>query len=479
MDRIRKNPLSIAVIGDLMIDHYIWGKCERISPEAPVQVIEVSKESSLLGGAGNVIRNLISLHSSVSVYTVLGSDESALLAKRLLEEDGANFTEVIEESGRVTTKKSRVIASNQQIIRFDDENRTDISLLSQESLLSTLQEHIETYDAILLSDYGKGLLTASLTQSIIALANLHNKPVLVDPKGDDYSKYRGATLLTPNKKEASQASSIDIIDKVTLKDAGFKLKDELSLEYGIITLSEDGIAIFDQDMDIIPTVAREVYDVTGAGDTVLASLGVALSTGMDIVEACHFANKAAAIVVAKVGSATATLDEIEEYEHSLNKGEIESKIKDFIQIERIAKRLKTQGRKVIFTNGCFDILHRGHASYLQKAKALGDILIVGLNSDESVRRLKGESRPVNILEDRAYLLAALESVDYLIPFGEDTPYQLIEKIMPDTLVKGADYKGKEVVGSDLAGEVQLIHFVEGKSTSSIIEKIGRESKEIK
>ena len=473
MDRFRQKETRIAVIGDLMIDHYIWGECERISPEAPVQVLEVAKESSMLGGAGNVINNLIAMESSVSVYTVIGDDQNARLAEKLLSEAGADSTAVLHQKGRVTTKKSRVIASNQQIIRFDDEDREDISLRSQHALLTELSSRIFGYDAILLSDYGKGVLTPTLTKDIISLAIAHNKPILVDPKGSDYSKYHGATLLTPNRKEASQATGIQIRDHDTLEEAGFKLKNELALQYGIITLSEEGIAIFDKKMSLIPTVAREVYDVTGAGDTVLASLGIALAHRLDITEACEFANKAAAIVVAKIGSATATLNEIEEYEHMLNKSQIESKIKDFTQIERISRRLKNQGRKVIFTNGCFDILHRGHASYLQKAKALGDILIVGLNSDASVRRLKGESRPVNPLEDRAYLLSALESVDYVVPFEEDTPYELIKKVYPDILVKGADYRDKEVVGSDIAGEVCLIEFIEGKSTSSIIEKIGK------
>ncbi len=475
MDKIRQKQARIAVIGDLMIDHYIWGNCERISPEAPVQVLEVSRENSLLGGAGNVINNLIALDAKASVYTVIGDDENANLAEKLLKEAGAECTALLRQEGRVSTKKSRIIASNQQIIRFDDEDREDISLRLQHELLTKLSTNIFGYDAILLSDYGKGVLTPTLTKDIIALAAAHNKPILVDPKGEDYSKYQGATLLTPNRKEASLATHIKISNETTLKEAGFKLKNELDLDYAIITLSEEGIAIFDEQMSLIPTVAREVYDVTGAGDTVLASLGIALAHDLDIIEACEFANKAAAIVVAKIGSATATLNEIEEYEHTLNKGQIESKVKDFTQIERIAKRLKTQGRKVIFTNGCFDILHRGHASYLQKAKELGDFLIVGLNSDESVRRLKGESRPVNILEDRAYLLAALESVDYVIEFTEDTPYELIKKIYPDILVKGADYEGKEVVGSDLAGEVRLIDFVEGKSTSSIIGKIERQN----
>ena len=474
MDRIRAKNLHIAVVGDLMIDHYIWGKCERISPEAPVQVVEVAKESTLLGGAGNVIHNLISLESRVSVYTVLGVDESADLARRLLNDAGAYSTAIIEESGRTTTKKSRVIASNQQILRFDDEDREDISLSSQEKILLAMRQNIHIYDAVLLSDYGKGVLSEELTQDIIALANKHNIPLLIDPKGDNYDKYRGATLLTPNKKEASLASDIEIINEATLQQAGFRLKNDLNLKYGIITLSEEGIAIFAEDMQITPTVAREVFDVTGAGDTVLASLGIALSSGLDIYEACEFANKAAAIVVAKVGSATATLNEIEEYEHSLNKGQAESKIKDFTQIERISKRLKSQGRKIIFTNGCFDILHRGHATYLQEAKELGDILIVGVNSDDSIKRLKGESRPINPLTDREYLLAALESVDYVVPFLEDTPYRLIEQIYPDVLVKGADYIGKEVIGSDLAKEVKLIGLVDGKSTTGIIEKISNQ-----
>lgn len=475
MDRIRDKKPNIAVIGDLMIDHYIWGRCERISPEAPVQVVEVNQESSLLGGAGNVINNLLSLDASVSVYSVVGNDDNALFVEGLLGRANARCEAIIKQDNRITSKKSRVIASNQQIIRFDDESKDDISLSSQQSLFESLSKNITSYDAILLSDYGKGVLTTTLTKDIIKLAKVHNKPVLIDPKGKDYSKYKGATLLTPNRKEASLATQIDIVDESSLLEAGTKLKNEIELEYAIITLSEDGMAIFDDNMHIIPTVAREVYDVTGAGDTVLASLGVAIASGLDINHACEFANKAAAVVVAKVGSATVTLNEIEEYEHSLNKGQAESKIKDLKAIERIVKRLKSQKRKIIFTNGCFDILHRGHANYLQKAKEQGDILIVGVNSDESIKRLKGEDRPVNNLEDRAYLLAALESVDFVVSFSEDTPYELIKIVKPHILVKGADYRGKEVVGSDIADEVQLIEFVDGKSTSGIIEKISKGS----
>jgi D-beta-D-heptose 7-phosphate kinase/D-beta-D-heptose 1-phosphate adenosyltransferase len=471
MERIREKNVKVAVIGDLMIDHYLWGRCERISPEAPVPVVEVKKESAVLGGAGNVINNLISLSAEVDVYSVVGDDDNAKELTQMLQSVGARAKLLVRQPGRKTSKKSRVIAAQQQVIRFDEESKVDISKESQQLIVELLQQEIDGYDAVLLSDYGKGVLTVALTKEIIALAGAHGKLSLVDPKGDDYSKYNGATLLTPNKKEASEATKMSLNDQESLETAGFKLKNDHDLTYGVITLSEDGIAIFDEKMRIIPTVAREVFDVTGAGDTVLASLGVALSSGLDIYEACHFANKAAAVVVGKVGSATVTLNEIEEYEHSLHKGSIESKIKDWKNIDRISRRLQSGGKKVVFTNGCFDILHRGHVSYLEKAKALGDFLILGLNTDASVKRLKGESRPINTEVDRAFVLAALEPVDYVVLFDEDTPYELIKVIEPDVLVKGADYEGKEVVGSDIAREVKLINFIEGKSTTGTIQRI--------
>jgi len=471
MDQIRHKKPNIAVIGDLMIDAYIWGACERISPEAPVPVVSVNKENAVLGGAGNVLSNLCALEASVSIYSVIGDDKNATTLQNLIETLTLSQHILITEPQRITTKKSRLMASGQQVLRFDDESIDAISVDSQAKLFDILKQHMPSYDAILLSDYGKGVLTAKLCKDIISHANALGIPVLIDPKGTDYSKYQGATLLTPNKKEASLASDIEIKDTQSLSTALHYFKKTFALDYAIITLSEDGIGLLDTEVKNIPTVAREVFDVTGAGDTVLAALGVAIASDIDIVTACEFANKAAAVVVAKVGSATATLNEIEEYEHALNKGQASSKIKNFIQIQRIAKRLQEQKRKIIFTNGCFDILHRGHASYLEKAKALGDILILGLNSDESIRRLKGDNRPINTLEDRAFLLAALESVDYVVPFTEDTPYTLIKHITPHTLVKGADYKDKEVVGSDLAQEVILIDFVAGKSTSNIIKKI--------
>jgi D-beta-D-heptose 7-phosphate kinase/D-beta-D-heptose 1-phosphate adenosyltransferase len=298
-----------------------------------------------------------------------------------------------------------------------------------------------------------------------------NKMVLVDPKGSDYSKYKGAYLLTPNKKEAALATKIDINSDEALQNALLKLKNECELSISMVTLSEDGIAIFDEKTKKFPTVAKEVYDVTGAGDTVIASIAYSLSAGESIEESCKFANLAAGVVVGKIGSATVTLDEIEEYEATLHKSSSDAHIKSFEEIDRIILRCRSNGKKVVFTNGCFDILHVGHVKYLQIAKSFGDILIVGLNSDESVSRLKGPTRPVNPMEDRAYILAALEAVDYVVPFTEDTPYELIKMLSPDVLVKGGDYEGKEVVGTEFARELRLVDFVDGKSTTTTIQKI--------
>ena len=470
MINIDKKP-NILVIGDLMIDHYLWGTCERISPEAPVAVVDVKKETTVLGGAGNVINNLLALGSEVGVISIVGKDDVASELRTMLDNAGAKSF-LIEQGGRKTSKKSRIMAANSQVVRYDNESKNAISFDSEKKAFSKYQEILNAYDIILLSDYGKGVLTAELTKKIIDYANEKNKKVLVDPKGEDYTKYDGAYFLTPNKNEAQLASNIKIEDDESLKKALQKLKEEASLTYSVITLSEDGIAILDNDKVVIkPTVAREVFDVTGAGDTVLASLGFALSLGNDIYTSLEFANLAAGVVVGKIGSATTTIDEIEEYLSSLHQSSIELQIKSIERIEQISSRLRNQNKRVVFTNGCFDILHKGHVSYLNIAKSFGDVLVLGLNSDASVRRLKGESRPVNIEEDRAYILAALECVDYVVIFDEDTPYELIKKVQPDILVKGADYEGKEVVGSDIAKETRLVEFVDGKSTTSIIKKI--------
>jgi D-beta-D-heptose 7-phosphate kinase/D-beta-D-heptose 1-phosphate adenosyltransferase len=468
MERLRAYQPNILVIGDLMLDHYLWGKCERISPEAPVQVVDIQKETTVLGGAGNVINNLLSLGAKVSVLSVIGDDESGKELLSILEKSGANTSEIVKQTGRKTSKKSRVLATHQQIIRYDNESKDDISDKSEENLFERFSKIIENFDAVLLSDYGKGVLTKTLTCKLIKRAKEAGKYILVDPKGDDYSKYKGATLLTPNKKEAIQATKIEIKDEQSLKRAGEFLKNSCELDFAIITLSEEGMAIFEDEMTKVPTVAKEVYDVTGAGDTVLASLGYALACKLNIKEAALFATNAAAVVVGKVGSATVSLDEIEMYEHSLRSGNASNKIKTKEQLKSLLESLKN--KNIVFTNGCFDILHVGHVKYLEVAKSFGDILIVGLNSDESVKRLKGESRPINKAEDRAYVLSSLEAVSFVVAFEEDTPYELISYLKPDILVKGGDYKDKVVVGSDLVKEVRLVDFVEGKSTTNIIQK---------
>ena len=465
-----KSP-KILVIGDLMIDHYLWGSCERISPEAPVQVVNVKSESMILGGAGNVINNLKALGAQVDVISVLGGCETAVELRKLLKNINVDTRYLITQKDRISSKKTRIIAAQQQVVRYDRESSDDISLKSQKSISDCFTRIISSYDVVLLSDYGKGVLTYDLTQSLISTANKVNKKVLIDPKGIDYSKYNNAFLLTPNKKEASQATQIKIIDNESLSQAITRLKTDYNLTISLITLSEQGVAIYDENLRIYPAVAREVFDITGAGDTVLASLGFAIASGYQIDDAVKFSNLAAGVVVGKIGSATATINEIIEYESSLNKSSSDAHIKNREEIIALSAELKARGKKVVFTNGCFDILHAGHIRYLEAAKGYGDILILGLNSDRSVSKLKGKNRPINTQLDRAYILAALESVDYVVVFDENTPYELIKAVKPHVLVKGGDYEGMPVVGQDIAEELKIVQFVLGKSTTKTIEKI--------
>ncbi len=470
IDLQNKTP-KILVVGDLMIDHYLWGSSERISPEAPVPIVNVDSESTVLGGAGNVINNLNALGAVVDVISVIGECETSKELKDLLCDIKIETQYLITQKNRVTSKKSRIIAAQQQVVRYDRESTSEINNKSQVAILKVFKKIVNNYDVILLSDYGKGVLTFELTQSLISIANENKKKLLVDPKGLDYSKYKGAYLLTPNKKEASEATNIIIKDNESLTQSIRILKDQIDLTVSLITLSEKGVAIFDNELRIHPTVAREVFDVTGAGDTILASLGFALSCNKDIDEAIKFANLASGVVVGKIGSATATLNEIIEYESSLNKSTSDEHIKTWDEISSIISELKNNDKKIVFTNGCFDILHIGHVKYLEKAKNFGDILILGLNSDDSTHRLKGKNRPINTQDDRAYILASLEVVDYVVIFNEDTPLDLIKLIKPDVLVKGGDYEGKEVVGQDIAKELKLVQFIDAKSTSKTIKKI--------
>lgn len=472
---LRNSKPNILVVGDLMIDHYLWGDCDRISPEAPVQVVNVSKETAVLGGAGNVVNNLHALGASVSVASVIGADEIGKELMLMLKSLGVKTEGLVTQEGRKTSKKSRIIASNQQILRYDKESKEDVSQESVDKIIRAIKKDLFLYDMIILSDYGKGVLTVDLCKEIIKAAAETGKKVLVDPKGKDYSKYRGAHFLTPNKKEACEATGIEIVDDESLLRAGEWLRRECELELSMITLSEDGIAIFDEEMHKVPTIAKEVFDVTGAGDTVISALAYALSSGKDIISAAQFANAAAAVVVGKIGSATANMDEIEAYESTIHQSSSDMHIKSRDEIARVVEKAKAKNKRIVFTNGCFDILHLGHVKYLEVAKSFGDILIVGLNADSSVRELKGPERPINPEYDRAYLLAALEVVDYVVIFSEETPHELIKMIRPDVLVKGGDYEGKAVVGTEFAQELKLVDFVDGKSTTKTIEKIKKDN----
>ena len=465
-----KSP-KLLVIGDLIIDEYLWGTSERISPEAPVQVINIGRESKRLGGAGNVIHNLKTLGAKVDVLSVVGDCIITNVLIELLISIDVDTKYLITQKNRITSKKSRIIASQQQVVRYDRECTDEIDIKSQDLILNTFKKIINDYEVVLLSDYGKGVLTNKLTQSLINISNKHGKKILIDPKGSDFSKYRGAYLLTPNKLEASKATKTIIEDDISLNQAITQLKSEFDLNISLITLSEKGIAVYEDKLHIYPTATREVFDVTGAGDTVLASLGFALACNTDINNAVEFANLAAGVVVGKIGSATATINEIIEYKSSLNKSSSDAHIKTQSEIAILSEELRKKKKKIVFTNGCFDLLHTGHVRYLETAKSFGDILILGLNSDQSVKTLKGKGRPINNQIDRAYMLAALEVIDYVVIFDEDTPYSLIKAIKPEILVKGADYKGKEVVGQDIVKELKLVKFVDEKSTSQLIKKI--------
>ena len=462
---------KILVIGDLIIDNYLWGSSNRISPEAPVPIVNINSESSSLGGAGNVINNLNSLGANIDVISVIGDCEDSQKLKELLKDININIKHLIIQPNRIASKKSRVIVSKQQIARYDLENTEEISSDSENTIIENFKNIIQNYEILLLSDYGKGVLTEKLTQSLIKIAKNNDKKVLVDPKGLNYSKYKGAYLLTPNKKEASEATSIDIKDNQTLEKAIIKLKNEFNLTISLITLSEDGVAIYDDKLRIHPTISREVFDVTGAGDTVLASLGFALACGVDIDRAVEFSNLSAGVVVGKIGSATASLEEIIEFESSINKSLTNHCVKTISEITFLSNQINESGAKIVFTNGCFDILHLGHVKYLEAAKNNGDILIVGINSDRSTSALKGKNRPINSQIDRSQIIAALKVVDYVVIFDENTPYELIKIIKPYTLVKGGDYEGKKVVGEDIVNKLVIVKFEDGKSTTKIINKI--------
>jgi len=468
--------LQVLVVGDLMLDEYLWGSAERISPEAPVQVVDLKKRDVRLGGAGNVVNNLLSLGCRVVVASVIGEDENASLLRRRLDVRGLSQEGVLADPDRVTSRKTRILASNQQIVRVDHESREQISPDTEGRLLEFAKAQMANCNLILVSDYLKGVLTNRVLAELISAARGKGVPVVVDPKGDDFSKYRGATLLTPNRKELQLATGKNLTDDAAIRSAGMGLLQDLGLQALALTRSEEGISLFSADggEDRFPAEAREVFDVTGAGDTVLAVLGSTLAAGASYAEAVKLANVAAGLVVAKVGASSVTPEEIlgaiarEHFDSDL-------KVKSLPGLIKALEQVRNAGHKIVFTNGCFDLLHVGHVKYLQAARKHGDVLVLGLNTDDSIRRLKGPKRPLVAEGERAHLLAALDCVSFVVLFDEDTPLELIKAVRPDILVKGADYAPDEVVGRDAVesygGRLELISFVEGKSTTNIIEKI--------
>lgn len=468
--------LKCLVVGDLMLDEYLWGKTERISPEAPVQVVDVLREDLRLGGAGNVANNLLALGCQVTVASVIGEDENGWALLKAFNRQGINTEAICQEPGRRTGRKTRVIAANQQIVRIDRESRDPLSAQFEQRLIGWLQQYLKGYDVVLVSDYLKGVLTPAVLSSIMTTATESRIPVLVDPKGTDYGKYRGATCLTPNRKEAEAASGVLIRDLESLNQAATDLMARVGLNNLLITRSEEGMSLFCGSGETvhIPTVAREVFDVTGAGDTVLALLACGVAGGLTLAEAARLANVAAGIAVGKLGTSIVTPAEIIDAVSQSHR-DSDSKIKNRDVLAAIMEQERNKGRKIVFTNGCFDLIHAGHVKYLQAARRLGDLLIMGLNSDASVRRLKGPKRPLIGEEERAHILAALDCIDYVCLFDEDTPLELISSLKPHILVKGGDYTPDGVVGKDIVeaygGRVELIPFVDGKSTTNIIEKV--------
>jgi D-beta-D-heptose 7-phosphate kinase/D-beta-D-heptose 1-phosphate adenosyltransferase len=460
---------NVLVFGDVMLDSYWQGATRRISPEAPVPVVHVSDQSSRIGGSGNVAMNVTSLGAQASLLALLGDDEAGRELQSLLQQSGIhNLTEI--DPRIPTTTKLRVLSQHQQLIRLDFEKpHHEVDLTG---LVAAFERALEDVGIVILSDYGKGLLNDA--QPFIQLANARNVPLLVDPKKTDFENYSGAFLLTPNRQEfETVAGSWSSQDE--LADKAGRIIDECKLGGLLVTQGGDGMTLMmkGEGAQHFPAHAKEVYDVTGAGDTVIASLATGMASGLSVPDAVHLSCQAAGIVVGRVGTATVSVEDLQALEENtaIRKTPLDNKIHNQDTLLNKLEELRQQGQKIIFTNGCFDLLHAGHVRYLEQAAALGDVLIVAVNSDDSVRQLKGESRPINALQDRRQILAGLSSVDLVVGFSEPTPQKLICAIKPDVLVKGGDYSIDEIAGRECAGEVVLIDFVDGKSTTSIIQKI--------
>jgi D-beta-D-heptose 7-phosphate kinase/D-beta-D-heptose 1-phosphate adenosyltransferase len=458
----------VVVAGDVMLDRYLFGSTGRISPEAPVPVVHVQETDDRAGGAANVAVNLASLGVTTHLIGVVGKDEAAdslqaIMASRNI---GCDFHCTDD---RPTITKTRVQSRGQQLIRLDQETN---AALPGSAVAGLLQKALPGAGAVILSDYGKGALTD--VSALIKSCRQAGVPVLVDPKGVDFQRYRGATMITPNQSEF-EAVAGSCADDAQLVERARQMLDVLDLTALLVTRSEKGMLLLEKDQEplFLSTQAREVYDVTGAGDTVIATLAAALASGQQLPSAAALANVAAGLVVRKIGVATVTPGEISISLHQRGQGG--RGLVGEQELQLMLAESRQRGERVVMTNGCFDVLHAGHVSYLEEAKSLGDRLIVAVNDDASVKRLKGASRPINTLEDRLLVLAGLAAVDWVVPFSEDTPASLIAGVLPDILVKGGDYKPEDIVGgADVlqnGGEVKVLAFRDGHSSSRIIDKL--------
>lgn len=481
----------VVVVGDVILDEYLEGQVTRISPEAPVPVHLVTRTYQVPGGAANTARNIKLAGGDVALLSVVGCDEAGRQLRALLEQDKIEIDHLLTVEDRPTIRKTRITASSHQLVRVDWEQGHAITAEAQDKILAGLETL--TFDALLISDYGKGALTATLLRRMIELAQKRGVPVVVDPKGRDYARYLGATLITPNRKEACDALGIDPLDGITGEELGRQLQNVFGLQNILVTLGAKGMVLIPdpktgvQEPLHLPAVAREVFDVSGAGDTVVAIMTLAFAAGSSLAQAMHIANTAAAIVVGKWGTQPVQLEELEAAlrahpEPRKSFFPSTAKITSLETVRQLVRDPASRTKKVVFTNGCFDILHSGHVTYLEEARALGDILVVGINTDESVQALKGPSRPVVSLEHRMRVLASLGCVDYVVAFGQETPLELIKALLPDVLVKGSDYDkeapagaAQAIVGADIVrlagGRVETVALVPGQSTTSIVQKL--------
>jgi D-beta-D-heptose 7-phosphate kinase / D-beta-D-heptose 1-phosphate adenosyltransferase len=476
----------VLVVGDIMLDRYIWGDAERISQEAPVILLRAEKREERLGGASSVTTMLRALGARVALIGVVGADAAAERVRQLLRDLDIDHEGVMTDESRPTTVKERYIGRAQhrhpqQMIRVDYEVRAPVDALTEQKLIQGIARQIRLADIVLISDYDKGVCTAQLIGETVSAARNGGLRILADPiRGTDYSKYRGCSALTPNRLEAGLATGQALNTVEEALQAAEQMRQQLDLEAGIVTLDKDGMALSHRDgtKKVFATRPRQVYDITGAGDMVLSMLGMSLAAGATYEAAISLANVAGGLEVEKIGVATVTRDEI--LRDLLRAGTgagagMEKVVPPEVLQHDLASRRRL-GQRVAFTNGCFDVLHAGHVQYLQEARLQGDVLVVGLNSDASVRNLKGNNRPINSEMARAQVLAGLQAVDYVTIFHETTPLSLIHALRPDVLVKGADYQKHEVVGADFVesygGRVHLAKWREGFATTGILQRLG-------